>query len=478
MAKTPDNNKNNRKPSKIAIIFLCGLLSCLSLTGCMREALKESASDEMSQGFEELGDKIKGFWGSLQDLMEETASTIAETVSGTAEEDDAGRSPFYGEESIVVEEEEDAGGKEEGGPEEGAEEIKEGDKEEKGEDEEEAEGVPDSDESVMEDERNYCFSTLDKDDKKLYMQLYNCFFQMKEDVRLSSLDTGRIDRIFNLVMMDHPSLFFVDGYRTTLTTRDGVPIKLEISGKYNCSKEERKRKEAEIESAAADVLVGVPEGEGEYEQVKYIFEWIISHTEYDLNAPDNQNISSVFLNGRSVCQGYTMATKYLLDRLGIFCTLAYGTTDDESHSWNLVRIDGTYCYLDTTWGDSSYRSGGNLLTEQTNYNYFGCDENILERTHKLESPVELPKCNSLDAYYYVRESLYFKSADMARLQAVFNYERTLGEHIFTVRFADDDIYNEMSEALFTEEKIFDLLPGMDRVRYIKDDRECTLSFSV
>ena len=89
----------------------------------MREALKESASDEMSQGFEELGDKIKGFWGSLQDLMEEAASTIAETVSGTAEEDNGGRSPFYGEESIVVDEEEDAGGKEEGGPEEGTEEI-------------------------------------------------------------------------------------------------------------------------------------------------------------------------------------------------------------------------------------------------------------------------------------------------------------------------------------------------------------------
>ncbi len=355
--------------------------------------------------------------------------------------------------------------------------------EDSGKGDEEAEYTePESEESSLEeledDERAYCFSKLTTNQKKIYLEIYNCLLKMDEGAEVSTLDTAIIDKIFNLVMMDHPELFYVDGYRTTETTQDGVPIKIEVAGKYNVSKEVRKVKEEEIEQAAKAALKDCPTDGSEYEQVKYVFQWIIDRTDYSLEAPDNQNISSVFLNGRSVCQGYTMATKYLLDRLGIFCTVVYGTSNGESHSWNLVRMDGTNCYVDTTWGDASYRTEDSTLEHQINYNYFGCNEDILLRTHAVNNPVMLPECTALDEYYYVKEGLYFKSADIDRLSAVFDFRKKQGDDSFTIRCSESDVYASFSEELFDNRKIFDILPESETVKYIRDDRELTMTFSI
>ncbi|MCR4892594.1 MAG: hypothetical protein K5989_10505 [Lachnospiraceae bacterium] len=435
---------------KISTVLAVILLCLISLTGCGISEMVGEAVDSA----------VKKIFGTPGEGLEKPEITGFASESG---EDHS--SPYHGEEPVIIEETESAVTEEFTVPEAGAIDPVEQDDD-------------DASEKDMEDERNYCFSIISTPDKQLYMELYNCFYQMRENVLLSTLDADRVDRIFNYVMMDHPELFFVEGYRITQTTRDGVPVQLEISGRYTCSAEDRIAKEQAIRARANEVLKGVPEDGNEYEKVKYIFEWIIDNTEYNLSAPENQNITSVFLNGESVCQGYSMAAKYLLDRMGIFCTIVYGRADGESHSWNLVRMDGTYCYMDTTWGDASYRNSDSAIMKHTNYNYFGCNDEILLRTHQIDSPAPLPPCTSLDEYFYVKESRYFTSPDLERLRAIFEYERKLGSHVFSIRCSDETVYNTMKQELFENNGIFDLLPDSRSVKYIKDDREYTLSFSV
>ena len=90
--------------------------------------------------------------------------------------------------------------------------------------------------------------------------------------------------------------------------------------------------------------------------------------DYDESAPDNQNIYSIFVNRQSVCAGYSKATQYLLEQLGVFCTYVTGkTTEGGNHAWNLVKCNGDYYYVDTTWGDPVFQQEeGEDISRDTN----------------------------------------------------------------------------------------------------------------
>ena len=53
----------------------------------------------------------------------------------------------------------------------------------------------------------------------------------------------------------------------------------------------------------------------DYEKSKWVYETLINRVDYVADAPDNQNIISVFLNGQTVCQGYSNAANYLFSKI-------------------------------------------------------------------------------------------------------------------------------------------------------------------
>lgn len=112
---------------------------------------------------------------------------------------------------------------------------------------------------------------------------------------------------------------------------------------------ERMDMQAQIDETVSQILAGIDAQAPDYDKAKYVFDYLASNVAYSTGAPDNQNIISVFVNGETVCQGYAAATQYLLEKLDIPCAVVAGTADGQSHAWNLVKLDGEYYYIDTTW---------------------------------------------------------------------------------------------------------------------------------
>ncbi len=330
----------------------------------------------------------------------------------------------------------------------------------------------------------YAYNQLTEEEQNVYLEILSSLLEFEENVELSSLDNNEVSYIFQCVLNDHPEIFYVNGYSYTQYTLADTPKKLTFTGTYSMNKEEVKEKQILINDYVNQCLSGIPEGADEYETVKYIYEYLIESTEYDSSVKDNQNICSVFIDSRSVCQGYAKATQYLLQKAGMCAELVLGrVSSGEGHAWNLVKIDGEWYYVDTTWGDASYRTenGEEVFPEQKvpaiNYDYLCVTTDQISTTHIIDNVVNMPQCTSTEANYYVREGLYFTVVDEEKLKGIFSDGYDKGSAYVTLKCASREVYDEMYEKLINNQEIFHYLDCPEGiVSYTDSDEQYSMSF--
>lgn len=112
-----------------------------------------------------------------------------------------------------------------------------------------------------------------------------------------------------------------------------------------------------------------------YDDIKMVHDYIIKNTEYDTTLQKSYifNIYGALINNEAVCEGYAKSFKYLMDGLGIPCTLVIGqgtnqNGETENHAWNYVEIDNKWYAIDTTWDDPVSTTG--YVSESAKHKYF------------------------------------------------------------------------------------------------------------
>ncbi len=108
---------------------------------------------------------------------------------------------------------------------------------------------------------------------------------------------------------------------------------------------------AAIEAEYANIVRGILPGMTDAEKVLVVNDYMCMNYEYDttLSADGAYELYGVMINKTGVCDSYSKAFLYVMNRLGIECKRM--VSDEINHAWNCVKINGKWYHVDVTWND-------------------------------------------------------------------------------------------------------------------------------
>ncbi len=235
--------------------------------------------------------------------------------------------------------------------------------------------------------------------KEKYFKAYNAIKSgvenFESEIRLGTeVDENEIRMIFNSYRSDHPEHFWLNPVTLPFGTLDADgAIESFIVPEYFFTKEQMSAETEKINAAADELLKGITPSMPEFEREMLLHDRLAKSITYDLNEKYAHTAYGALVNGRAVCDGYTQAFQYLLQRVGIQSFMVTGAGNGGNHAWNIVRIDGRYYNVDLTWDDQE---------SDTFHAYFNLTDERIKEDHTFDTTVyRIPECNSTDANYFV-----------------------------------------------------------------------------
>ncbi len=287
----------------------------------------------------------------------------------------------------------------------------------------------------------YHYQTLNRQaEKRFYEAVRDAMINCQEtvsgsDALSATLTEVDIQDVFYKVLLDHPEFFHVNGeYKWYIT--GGVISSLEIS--YNMAAKEY---ESAIEfineslKPLAEEMRGVAT-EGERALLAYNF--VKDRLTYDTSfAKDSHNMYKAYLSGMAVCEGYSKLFGYILNSVGIPSTQVVGVANGSNHQWTMAILGGKWYHFDPTWDDpiTQLSYSDRLL----HLNYFAVSDALMLENRTVDPSLVLPKADSLQENYYVKNALTVTDLSAETLKRVGKVSAELCGHVAFM--CTTDIYN-------------------------------------
>lgn len=165
--------------------------------------------------------------------------------------------------------------------------------------------------------------------------------------------------------------FAIRSYRYSLNT-NGRDSALSFTMKYW----ENAAQTAYVNTRSKQILAKiVTKDMNAHQKVKAIHDWVLLNVAYDRTLARHSAYDAL-KSGLTVCQGYASLTYRLLTDAGIPARIVEGTVSTGAHAWNLVKLDGVWYQLDTTFDDPVPDVKG-----RTTYGYYLVTDASLKQDH-------------------------------------------------------------------------------------------------
>ena len=130
-----------------------------------------------------------------------------------------------------------------------------------------------------------------------YDRLYGALLHHEASVLLDC-SVPYVMTLFDAVTFDHPELFWSNYEYNYKESEDKKSVNLYPSYAYD--KKESAALQKQVDAVASPLLQKAREKQGDYEKVKFLYDWIIDHTDYVNKEENNQNMLSVLLDQEAV----------------------------------------------------------------------------------------------------------------------------------------------------------------------------------
>ena len=256
----------------------------------------------------------------------------------------------------------------------------------------------------------YYYTKMSKPQQAVYYAIYQGLMALSDSFQVPKLEGRELSDVFFQLRLDHPEIFWAEGfhyrYYQDSASITFLPEYIFEKGKI---KEHQKALKARVEK-----LVRPAMKLSEWEKEKYVHDFICENVHYDkLKKSYSHEIIGPLGQGVGVCEGIAKSVKVLCDALGIWCMIAICGNNPEKgikyrHTWNIVKIGGTYYHLDATFDNTLGKHS--FGAKEIRYDYFNLDDKNIFRDHEpLIAPA--PACTDGDHFYYKEKKMSFTKTE-------------------------------------------------------------------
>ena len=251
----------------------------------------------------------------------------------------------------------------------------------------------------------YYYNHMNKTQQAVYHSILAGVKKFADEIQVPVLLAEELYNVFFQMRLDHPEIFWVTSFKYRYYKDSPNLIFIpEYLFEKNKILEHQKAMAARVEK-----LIRPAQKLSEWEKEKYVHDFICENVRYDkLKKAYSHEIIGPLGQSVGVCEGIAKAVKVLLDALGVWCVIAICSNNPEKgikyrHTWNIVKINGTYYHLDVTFDNSLGKDHENT---EIRYDYFNLDDQQIFRDHEpLIAPA--PHCTDHDHFYYKEKKLSF-----------------------------------------------------------------------